>query len=99
MAPAEAKTTECVSAAQPDTVIFCEASVAFAKVMVLPDSLEVTSEDFKPLKTRHMVPEVAATVSLPQSSVPQTAQSRPPLPKMRSFPPARTPWEPAAKAP
>ncbi len=30
MAPAEAKTTECVSAAQPETVIFCEAFALFA---------------------------------------------------------------------
>ncbi len=40
----EAKTALCVSALQPETVIFCEASAAFAKVMTVPDSLDASTD-------------------------------------------------------
>ncbi len=39
----EAKTAECVPELQPETVIFCEASAAFAKVMTVPESFDVTA--------------------------------------------------------
>ncbi len=83
----EAKTTEFVSVAQPETVIFCDASDAFAKVMVVPRRLEVTSASTRPLKTIDMVPDMAAKVSCPQFSEPQTAQSLPQFPVIESFPP------------
>ena len=66
------KTTLCVSVAQPATVIFWLASVALAKVMVVPARLDVTSASASPLKTMHIVPDVAATVSWPQASGPYT---------------------------
>ncbi len=58
--------------------------------MVPSFRLEAASALERPLKTRAMVPDVVATLSWPQYSEPQTAQSLSPLAAMHSFPPAET---------